>query len=574
MKKKGKRNDSEDISFWQPASDMFSALLLILMLVILLLGLYLVQIPENSEEDPWVGDTFGVGANKEGAATFTPQPTIFIWFPNGGGGGGADGETPHPTYIDISASPTLSPSPSPTPSPDLPGGGAAGGGGGAGGGEGAGEGPGEEPDLGLKAAVYVMLVDAETERSVKIPNVEFELYNENRSLQILNSYYPEHLAYRFYETSEDGYFYLPEKIPLGKYELHQIAEAEGYDMAENQQFSLEEAYDWADPYVVRIPVAPSRDAVRVQMQDAETGRGIGGGSFDVIASDNIITADGTLRYRSGQVIAEIVCDETGYGESEEIFLGTYLLRQKEVPQYYVSMEEDLEVTVNKKTTLKAPITQIASQRSKITFRLSDALTPERGIRDSVFTVTASDGEPIEMTTDSAGRFVLDTLEKTTVYQISQTQAFGSYRLNPAAMTVSVAADGRIDGEPQVTLEMQNYMIRVSIGITDEFSSIQVPNIRLSLFNSADDTAVRTWTTTAAPQVFTDLAPGDYYVIKDGDTGSKYRVHILDQAETQEFTLSTSYLLRYIIIGGAALLIIALTVVVIIVIRKRKRRKAA
>ena len=51
MKLKKKKND-EELNFWQPAADMFSALMLILMLVILLLGLYLVQIPENREIDP------------------------------------------------------------------------------------------------------------------------------------------------------------------------------------------------------------------------------------------------------------------------------------------------------------------------------------------------------------------------------------------------------------------------------------------------------------------------------------------------------------------------------------------
>ena len=45
MKRNRKRGTDEEINFWQPASDMFSALLLILMLVILLLGLYLTSYP-------------------------------------------------------------------------------------------------------------------------------------------------------------------------------------------------------------------------------------------------------------------------------------------------------------------------------------------------------------------------------------------------------------------------------------------------------------------------------------------------------------------------------------------------
>ena len=58
MKKFKKQNDSE-MNYWQPASDMFSALMLILMLIILLLCLYLVHIPDNDEIDPWYGDDDG-----------------------------------------------------------------------------------------------------------------------------------------------------------------------------------------------------------------------------------------------------------------------------------------------------------------------------------------------------------------------------------------------------------------------------------------------------------------------------------------------------------------------------------
>lgn len=31
------------------------------------------------------------------------------------------------------------------------------------------------------------------------------------ALQILNTYYPEKISYREYETTEEGVFYLPEK---------------------------------------------------------------------------------------------------------------------------------------------------------------------------------------------------------------------------------------------------------------------------------------------------------------------------------------------------------------------------
>ena len=39
---------------------------------------------------------------------------------------------------------------------------------------------------------------------------------------------------------------------------------------------------------------------------------------------------------------------TGYGESEELYLGNYTVQQQTAPNYYTTMQEDLNVEVEKK----------------------------------------------------------------------------------------------------------------------------------------------------------------------------------------------------------------------------------
>ena len=575
MKKK-KQGNNEDFNFWQPASDMFSALLLILMLVILLLGLYLVHIPEHTQVDPWAGDAFIEGSDEWNDATASPSPTVF-WFGGGGGGGGDGGgsETPHPTFVDIgpSGSPTLSPSPSPTvsPTPDLPGSG-GGSGGGDGGGNGEGEGPGEEPDVGMKSAVYVMLVDAETDRTIKESNVEFELYGLNNALQILNTYYPERITYRMYETTEAGTFYFPEKLFWGEYELHELTEPAGYDASENVPFVLDAMYDWPEPLVVRVPVYPSRNIVRVQMRDSTTGLSVGGGTFDVVAAENIITADGTLRYRAGQVACEIECDETGYGESEEIYLGSYYLRQKDIPEFYAGMLENVEVAVEKKSKVLPQMVQIPCERTTIVARLTDELYESRGIGNvSDRITTARSTDVLEATTNSSGEFVLDELKKGVTYQLRQIAPAEGYRADDREYTVVVTADGRIDGEALARVDMTGRMIRVSIGITDEFSNIQVPNVNMALYNSANE-LIRTWTTSGSKMTFNGLAPGEYYIIRNGDLENRTSIRIADQAEIQEINLTTTYVMQYVILGSVAVLTAAIVIILIILLRRRRKKR--
>ena len=560
-----KKPNEEELNYWQPASDMFSALMLILMLVILLLCLYLVHIPDNDEIDPWRGDDDG------GAGGYSPSPTMIVPSDDGGGGGG---NSPLPTY-DVTPSPTLTPTmtPSPTPTPDDPGSG-GGTGGGYGGGNGQGEGPGDDPDMGRKSAVYVMLVDAETDRTVKESNVQFELYGENHALQILNTYYPERISYRFYETTEAGTYYFPEKLAAGGYELHELTEAEGYESSENIQFVLNDTYDWPDPYVVRVPVMPSKNTILIQMVDSENGGKIPGGSFDVVAAENIITADGTLRYRIGQIVDEIVCDETGLGESGELYLGNYILREREIPQYYAGILEDTEVQVVKKSSVKPAPETIASQRIRIRFSLNDELYPETGIPGAQFEILSGRGEPVQISTNSNGKFLLDSVEKGTTYRIRQTETVGNYRITTPELTIPVDAYGYMSGECDTSVEATNRMIRVQFGITDEFSSMQVPGINLALYSNHDG-LIYTWTSTGSTMTMETLEPGSYYLLKGGDREKRYDVRVLDTPEIQTINLHDSYMVHYIIYAVIFVLLVVLTTVLIVrAVRKRRKKNSA
>lgn len=569
MKRKGKSRIDEDLNFWQPASDMLSGLLAILLLVILLLGLYLVHIPDNREIDPYYGDASGGGLDFAEGTTPAPTSAFFSMMGGGGAGGESDGnDTPAPT-VDPTVTPTITPTP--TPTPVIPG--AAGAGGGEGGGDGGGEGPGEDPDLGMKSAVYVMLVDGDTDRTIKEAGVEFELYEEGGALQILNVYYPERQSFRSYETSENGTFYFPEKLYSGRYSLHELTEAEGYEIAENQSFVLDETCDWPEPYVVRVPVFPSRNVVRVQMKDAETGLPLTGGSFDVVAVDDVLTSDGTLRYRAGQTVSEITCDEDGYGESEPIYLGEYLLRQRDIPEYYAAIPEDISITVSKRADIDPPVNVVDSRRTRVNVTLADELLPTRGIAGAGFRIMVDGGrsDPLEIVTDRNGAFTLDELEKGVVYRLRQLSSGENFQILPTDQLITVDTSGYIDGEPEIELPLTNRMLRVSIGITDEFSDIQVPSVNLALYDS-DDNLVRTWDTTGSMLTFNNLKEGSYYLIKDGDFEHRYDISVVDTAEVQIINITTTYFMKYIVIGGIALAGIAVVLLAALLVRRRRKQK--
>ena len=62
---------------------------------------------------------------------------------------------------------------------------------------------------------------------------------------------------------------------------------------------------------------------------------LSGAVFQVIASEDIVTLDGTIRANAGDVVAELTTDENGYAETDLLYLGKYEIREITAPYGYV-----------------------------------------------------------------------------------------------------------------------------------------------------------------------------------------------------------------------------------------------
>ena len=545
MKTRKRRQDPDaEYNFWQPATDMMSALVYVLLLIIALLGLYLLSDYTGLEEPS--------SSSEEAASSGWHDDDYDGWHDGGADDDPGDGDGRYDQQIIQT-------------------------GGGGGGGY---------DEDGVKAAVFAELIDEETERRIQEAGVRFELYRTdtahliNGSLQTLNTYYPEKISYREYETTGEGTFYLPEKIWQGSYYFHQLSEPEGYDAAADTYYDVDRMYDWPEPYIVQIRVAPCKNIIRLQMNDAETQQPVGGGIFRVIAAEDIITKDGTVRYTQGQQVDTITCDETGYGESVELYLGKYTVQQQSSPNYYTTMQQDLDAEVEKKNGSDPELHKIDTEKTRIILNVTDELTSS-ALEGAVFTVTnRRTGTTQTVATDGAGQIRLTDLDKSTTYLIREQQAPGNYRPDDTDHTVTVAADGRIDGAGSATLDITNRLLRVSISAVDTVLRSNTEGEQLSLYNEQDQ-LIRSWTSSDSGQLFTDLTEGSYYVVRgkaDSANARKYPFTVQDTASTQNWTVPVFTLRSAVAL--AVLAVVAAGVVWLLVFlwgilaHRRKARKAA
>lgn len=555
MKKQKQKRHYEEVSYWESMADSMVGLLLCILLITLLLIMYLVRIPDedyidvnkgysyeryHDSDDGGGNHSYGKIDDEEGAEGETEETETETevetekYEDNAGrggsyGGGGDDDE--NYKYED--------------PDP------------------GAGEGEGID-----RAAVLVQVVDGETGRTIKRAGMEFELYGANSALQVLNTYYPKKTEYKKYETDKSGTFYFPEKIVLSTYELHALSTIEGYDLAENTTFTLDQAYDWEDPYVVSAIVVPSKNTIRIQVKDIDNGEAVAGATFDVVAAENIITQDGTTRYKEGETVDVITVGNDGYGESKELYLGNYLLRQDVVPQYYGKITGDKAVTVaSKSEASNSAIQELTEDKTSVRVVLKDALKSTVYLAEARFVLTEDDGTVAGyQVTDKNGRFTVTNLKKNTTYHIKQLSTISDYQIDGTDHTFTVNGEGLIDGKTETEMTVENRIIRISIGVKDRIFRGQVSDVNMILCD-AEGNVIKTWNTTGLEQTLEGIPEGEYQVILDGNESQAQTITVANVTEIQEFQFD-----RWTVTDIGVLLALGLVALLIAAARHQRRKK--
>lgn len=218
-------------------------------------------------------------------------------------------------------------------------------------------------DAVLTSLVRIVKKDAETGNIIPVSGIGFKVWdcrNECYIEQTVN--YPSQITINTFYTDESGALMLPNELVYGNYELHEVQTANGYMLDETPvPFAVDgqeevitiEKFNTAQKG--RISVQKTGDIfTRVNKTSSaytdEDGNmienpttytpvfeigNLSGAVFQVIASEDILTADGTVRANSGDVVAELTADENGYAETDLLYLGKYEVKEITAPDGYV-----------------------------------------------------------------------------------------------------------------------------------------------------------------------------------------------------------------------------------------------
>jgi len=522
-----KKAKSGDESYWKSFTDIMAGLLLVILLVLMLLMLYMSQLDkEQHKEDheydysePYDEDDLHDEDHKADELYDRPPES-------GGGGGGVDDP-------------------------------------------GTSESQGVDNDYGHdKAAVLVTVVDEETRKTIQKEGILFYLYNSSSAAgktMSLNTYYPVKITYKSFETTKDGTFYLPEKVRYGWYTLHNMKAPTGYGIADDVSFQVTESKDWSDPYKITVPMSPSKSIIYVQSVDADTSKSVGGVTYEVYAEEDIVTLDGTVRFKAGDKVDEFKCDKTGKGGSKKLYFGKYSVVQKQTAKYYAVVKEPLSVELNYLDPTDK-IYKIKCQKTRVDLTLVDEETHEP-IAGAVFSVTGKENA----TTDELGKISLTDFDKSKTYTVSLVSLPESYRIKTREVSVDVDENGYIHGEAVNEAALTAYIIRLTVSVTDQLFGGEVSNIPLRLYNSSG-AMVEEWSATGSAEVFEDIEPGKYSLEINGDKANRVSVEVKDQGGKQLLETAAWTILDTLAVVGGAVAVILLVVLVTGLIASRRKKK--
>ena len=232
----------------------------------------------------------------------------------------------------------------------------------------------------FESYVKVVKVDSETGKTIPYEGAGFEIYDSNGQKISMTFAYPTPTIIDTFYTNSEGYLITPEVLPYGEYSLVEVQAPVGY-VLDSTPVSFTVSADNAEEEnaLTVIKVRKENTAQKGGISVQKTGDifktvatassaytdengemivnpttytpvfasgNLSGAVFQVIAVEDIVTLDGTVRANVGDVVAEITTDENGYAETETLYLGKYEVREIKAPYGYVLNNEpkDVELT--------------------------------------------------------------------------------------------------------------------------------------------------------------------------------------------------------------------------------------
>ena len=210
--------------------------------------------------------------------------------------------------------------------------------------------------------IKIVKQDAETGKTIPYAGAGFKIYDPDGNPVTMTFTYPTPTTIDVFYTNAEGSLVTPEKLFFGKgYSIVEVQAPYGYVLDETPAyFDVTEDNSTEESGVTVVKVDKPNMAQKGTITVEKTGevffgvsviggvdesgnelptiyqpqyekRGLPGAVYEIIAAEDIITQDGTVRNQKGEVVDTVTTDATGAAVSRELYLGKYEVREITAP---------------------------------------------------------------------------------------------------------------------------------------------------------------------------------------------------------------------------------------------------
>lgn len=415
-------------------------------------------------------------------------------------------------------------------------------------------------DRKFSAKLRIIKKDADTKKTVLVPNAEFKIYDmDNEEYVQMITTYPSKQTHKTFFTDKDGDLILPNNLKVGNYRIEEVTAPYGYILNDktievaidtNTFYEIDQetndaiiTVEYEDEPVTGELSLYKKGEVLVGFDEIEKKfiyemRGLQGAKYEVYAAEDIYTADNqldskgnrTTYYKKGDLIVTLETNDEGKAVIDYLPLGKYKVVEIEAPYGYTLDTEPKEVTFSYKDD-KTPVikegVEFINDRQKVKMYIDkvdvESDLPIEGAEFSLYAhedICNIDGDVI-VTKDTLLEVAVSNVEGKVEfikdypfakYIITESKQPNGYVSSDEVIIYETEYEGHEKKEAVYTSVFENIPTTFEFTKTDITSGVELSGARLSVFNKEGE-LVDTWISEASkPHIIKKLIVGETYTL--------------------------------------------------------------
>lgn len=222
-------------------------------------------------------------------------------------------------------------------------------------------------DKTLNSRIQIVKTDAETGNTVPLSGFKFQVLDSNGETMSFADPYDVNGTVDTFTTDGSGQVTIPQRLKSGKYSIKEISAAAPYTVnGDAVCFEVPKDYKKASPVtVIKVSDKQAKGKATITKTCSHDGEALQGAEYDVVAQQDIVSPNGTVRAAAGDVVDHVKTGQDGRATTKELYLGAgsaaYAFIETKPPSGHVIDETPVAFTLSYKDGATAEVKAASDQ---------------------------------------------------------------------------------------------------------------------------------------------------------------------------------------------------------------------